>query len=399
MKYAARLALSAILLSTTLMFFSCDDGYGVFSSIQEERRVAGSEIFKSASPSAITRFNGTYYVATARIFSGKTASWAVDPISFPAPAESATPDKAIGTSYLCTGLASDSTFLYAALRDQGGASGYGIFSLSSLDGATWSSLVAQSVIGGSVEALFEANDRVFALVKPSSAAVYTVKALGATGLSSIQGLEALTSPLVGIAFDGTSYHYAIGTKLYTGTTTSAAENSSWHEVQSALGSSTKSITSIVMSGKGLCLGTADGFIYGRENGAWRTTATALTYLATGKAYRLTALIEAPVAGLAPRLIAGTGAYAGTVTARGYMEASYGPEGTEFSAISHVPGGESGALLTSSTNYDTSFKDNAVIFFRVYSETDSGKRLFASISGNGLWSKTWDGMAWSDWQAE
>jgi hypothetical protein len=367
-----------------LLASSCNDNYGIFASIQQEKKGAVQGPFFRASVGEVFSFQNKIWARRATIMqsSDGTTGWI-----------------SVGvaglTSYTCTSMAATSTTLYAVLANKG--------LYSTTDGTTWS-LVAGSAPSGNaiIEAVFSANDTVFAVKHDDGGTPLTTaddvwSLLSGPTLASTN-LSVTGSPIIGIVWDGTAYWAAAASGLY-----SASAASGTYAAQAITGLSAGGILSSIAVGPishNLYIGTAGSQVYARLGGTWLSPSAVLVS-ATSPTYCSVSALTEFSAGSSTYIIAGLG---GTATgASGYYELGVGS-----SALSTpILGSDAAALLSAggtagTTNYDTTLYLKPINSF--YYDANA-KRLYASVAAagitgaSGLYYNVYNGSTWSGWTAE
>lgn len=262
----------ALLAATLFMLgtvFSCDNTFGVFQSIQTEKKQTGTDVFLNASVKSVAEDGSNFYAAMAKIyFRPKTGTgWNVLSV-------------ANNTNYFCNGIAGDGTStVYAAISSNTDNSLLGIYK-STDGGSSWTTVTSTSLSGLAIDGMWLVNGALFVAAHGSPAENnYKLYYDNGSGFALAgAGLGGLTSGVLSVAFDGTSYWAATSSALYKGLAGSMAEEASAGSPKA----DTKTIGGIcadTAAGK-VFVTTADGLLYAYQTGSW-THATVKTDLKLG----------------------------------------------------------------------------------------------------------------------
>lgn len=262
----------ALLAATLFMLgtvFSCDNTFGVFQSIQTEKKQTGTDVFLNASVKSVAEDGSNFYAAMAKIyFRPKTGTgWNVLSV-------------ANNTNYFCNGIAGDGTStVYAAISSNTDNSLLGIYK-STDGGSSWTTVTSTSLSGLAIDGMWLVNGALFVAAHGSPAENnYKLYYDNGSGFALAgAGLGGLTSGVLSVAFDGTSYWAATSSALYKGLAGSMAEEASAGSPKA----DTKTIGGIcadTATGK-VFVTTADGLLYAYQTGSW-THATVKTDLKLG----------------------------------------------------------------------------------------------------------------------
>lgn len=369
---ALALALASAILASAFLASSCDNGSGLFSSIQEETKATTDSVFLKAAVKDLVLYNGNYYAQLVGIYSR------------PAPGTAATGWTLVtglgglGSQYGCRGLAVTSAGLYAAIysRDGGSETPVGIYRLV---GSTWTLLMADST--DNIQALYAANNDVYAVVMTLSGSTpsYALRYFNGTGLAATD-ITGLSTRPAGVVSDGTTVWAGAGSNVYRG----LASNRLSSTTPIAL---SKTATSITSAGTDIYVGTADGYVLHVADNSLAGTPLLAT---SSTSYAATALAVVPK-GAASYLIAGS-------SYQGYYESlltAGAPDAFQLGSSRLV-------VASDAADYNTSLEYLPVFAF-AYDATN--KILFAagsatmSTSYPGLWSNAYSAGTWAGWTAE
>lgn len=373
-----RAGILVVAITTALIASSCDNSYGFISSVQQESLATQKSTFYKAAVNQLVAYSGDYYARLVGIYKRPAASAAskdwtlVDTIG------------SLGDAYTCRGLAATTAGLYAAIlsRVDGTETPVGIYHF---DGTSWT--LAMSSATADIQALYAANNEVFALVRTSytsSTAHYAIRHLNGAALETT-GIDDVTTYPAGLVGNGSGQYWAAaGVTLYLGSSPTGLASSAVTIAKTASALTYDSAAST------LFLGTKDGYVYN-----WDGTTASPTggYLATtSTSYGITTLAALPRSAGAYCVLAGN-------SLQGYFES---PVST--GQVSGFTIGSDSLYVASATNYDTSLQYLPVYSFDYVGDSTSGT-LFASASSTmstsypGLWSNAYSGGAWSGWTAE
>lgn len=264
---SAFLVLTLFILGAVI---SCDNTFGVFQSIQTEKKQSGTDVFLNANVKAVTEDGSNFYAAMAKIYfrpKDGSAGWnllAVDD----------------STEYFCNSIAgNDTSGLYAAISSSTDNSFLGIFK-STNGGSTWTAVTSTNLSGLAVDGIWLVNGTLFVAAHGNPAENnYKLYYDDGSGFALAgAGLGGLASGILSVAFDGTSYWAATSSTLYKGLAGSMAEEASAGSPKA----DTKTVGGMctdALAGK-VFVTTADGLLYTYQTGAW-TKATVETSLPLG----------------------------------------------------------------------------------------------------------------------
>ena len=379
MKHAAALAV----LLAVLVIASCDNSYGVLSSIQTEKAQVGTTLFKNATVKAVGVDLVNYYAVMSKIYfrSFAATSWTLLPVN--------------GVSnYYAAGFASDATGrIWVASSDAAGTSFNGIYT-SADGGSTWTEVTSTNLGAGStvsVDALYWAGDTLYALTHNHTAATYSLHySTGLSAFNDVTGLASMSRPVLDMAKVGLTYWALTQERVYTGSKTSMAADAvtgtpTGGIITSSLGSVLGGMT--VDSTGQVLVTRSDGILYTLNSGgsAW-TPATVLDSV------RLGVLAEVPTttANLAYRLLV-----AKHNTTYGYCE-------WNASTSTQAAGNDSSAVFSPTpSGYTTTVYDKPVTAIH-YSSANGTILIGLAAQGSdtyALYSNTYSGGVWLGWTAE
>jgi hypothetical protein len=375
-----RRALCAVSIAlASILALSCDNSYGIFSSVQDERAQTGTKVFQKTQVTNAFRLVSNYYAATATLQKRDVAAgsgWGKVAI--------------VGGTYTLRSAVLAGTTIYALIETGGTVAAY-----SSPDGAAWTAvaLPAQTYTGTTTftfDALFAtSNGQVYAeghaytatssTTGNSTYTLYPYDGVSAFGPGTVATFApALNKTIRGVVYDGAKYWFASEDLLRSGTANSATID----EATAFTGLAAKSIWGISYVGTFVYITTKDGAIY--QNGT--AAGTALSSVP------LTCVAQVPGSS-GSILLVGSDAIDSTA-AVGYYEGAWG------------------GLAIGSTNtqvaLNSSIFSTTVSTFPVHAfYFDSlANKVFICVSPGtsstksyGLYSSDWNGSSWSGWAAE
>jgi hypothetical protein len=385
------LCAASILLASVLLF-SCNNDYGVFSSVQKEKAQNGNSVFQETPVYNAFRLGANYYAATATLNTRSVvnaAGW-----------------KRVGIgsgAYTLRGavlVGSATTGTIYALVEASSS----IVLYQSSDGSNWTALPnalpAQTLKGSSAftfDALYSANGKLYAESHGPYDATPYIGSTGAFNLwlfnpiaqtfSTMHGNFAPALPVVGVVYDSANYWFASGDLLYSGPNADASLSTSVSSTYAGL--SSKTIWGLSFAGANVYIATQDGSLYqsGSSGG----------YL-INSSVPATQVVQVP-ATTGNSLLVGTDANApGVVSGVGYYEGGYGAM-----AIGSV-----GAVTGNSAIYNTTVSASPVhnFFYDPVYDGTGNSILFICVSPGtmsttyyGLYSSVWNGSSWAGWSAE
>jgi hypothetical protein len=390
-----RRALCAISITiASILALSCNNAYGVFQSVQLEKKQVGTSVFQETTVYNVFRLNGYYYAATASLNRTPVGedSWSTLPINGSTAYSLRSAVLAGSTIYVLieTGIEPNST----------------ISVYSSTDGNTWgaplSSQPGYSSPMNNYDALFATSDgNVYAEnhsydpnptdpTNPGNS-IYTLYYFNGSVFVQATGVIPGTNMTIrGVVWDNTNYWFASEDKLYTGDKTGVM------------------CSSVTSSGPFAGMnGTIWGISISSSNNLYVTTKNGYIYRNDEKSANpvglpLTQVVEVPSAA-GQILLVGTDAIPPTsvissAPAQGYYECNVGTFPNGF-----VSGG-SGVVDSNSSIYSTTVSIAPVHSFFYDGDATSG-RLFVCVSPGtsstsyyGLYESDWNGTSWSGWAA-
>jgi hypothetical protein len=390
-------AISISLIS--ILAISCDNAYGIFQNVQQEKKQVGNTVFQETSVYNAFLLGSYYYAATATL--NRTAVgadvWSTVSING-------------STSYSLRSAVLDSVNnkIYALIET--GIERSSTISVWSYDGTIWTGpLSSQSGYNSNLisnfDALFAAHGYVYAELHsydpnsndPTNPGPSTYTLCYYNG-SIFVPVSSLFSPgpnmtIRGVVWDGLNYWFASEDQLYCAsdqTGTSAA--SPW---PFASMSGTIWGISFVSSSSHLYVTTKSGYIY-RSTGPLYTDQKYTSPVGLP----LSQVIEVPSSS-GQILLVGTDSVPPTTTisaaqAQGYFECNVGTFPSGF------VGGGSGQVTSNSSLYSTTVSIAPVHSFYFDSVAN---RLFVCVSPGtsstsyyGLYESDWNGSLWSGWTA-
>lgn len=365
---------TTILALGLFLLASCDNSYGIFSSIQEEsKNTATSTFYQTAVPDLVA-YGSSYYTRLVGIYSRPTSSAAATDWSY-------LDYSGFGSDYVCRGMAATATDLYVAIRNGRGSTSTakGIFMY---DGSAWTQVYAGTE---NIQALYSANDEIFAVTMDTtsdSGSTYSLwhwngSALEATGIASVSAMP------TNVVYFNASYFCGSGTSLYSGTATSmAATTKSYTITRLATDEYDGSAATMIF------LGTSTGYVYRSTDGSSWSSGQLATY-STSYGVASMAVVPTGSAGSGRALLVGS-------SYDGYYEADV------TSGLGSFTTGGSSDIVAAESNYDSSLANMPVLSF-VYSGTTTDGVLFACASAmavdyTGLWSNRRT-TGWAGWASE
>jgi hypothetical protein len=381
-------------IAAVLTFAGCDNSVGLLSSVQKEHAQDGSSAFRRAAAQEVAGFGVKVYAVAAGLYSKSLPDgtvWALESVG------------SAGTAHLCTGLASTSTAVYAAVRSPANAWD-GVYRTA--DGSTWTRLDS-TVFSDPVEKLFAfgtdvyaathgivSNDDSYSLYRSIDGAAFVQVTAGGSAL-------ALDSPIIDMAIDGggTLWLIASGTIVEN----SAAVVRSYVYKGSGIafvqdtGAPSILLSGIAATSGGVVVACEAGSMYLYSGGSWTSNSS------WEDTYHLSDLFEVDIPGSSKRLLVGTVPVDYNFTASGYLEMDYAGAPSTLSGYSIV----SSTALDTTTNYALTLEDLTVTGFASVSLSATLTRLYATVSPGsttvayGLYSNDWDSsaLAWSGWISE
>jgi len=361
----------AILLS--VLASSCDNTNGILSQIQQESVTNASDSkFYRASVEGFTKFDGYYYATMVAAYRRPTgnaagAGWATVSMGD------------LGTSYLCKGPVAAGGKLYAAVKNVADTSTLGIYSTTS-SSTDFAALSPAPNFGGTalasvnVQALYAANDKLFAVVRDSSSN-YVLYYLNGTNFTPT-GISG-SSFIPGVVYADSNYWTAQGTTVYYGATTSWTAHSTASDTITAITADTTSTANRVF------VGAKDSHVYAALTSA-PTSWSGIQAWNSDDSAAVKALVYLPNNN---QVVAGRGMQGSyTSTYYGYYELTMNGTAASFSG-SVI--GSSGLLQK---KYDTTAK---YLFVNGFYYDSAASRLFILENASmrklsGLWSTAENG---------
>ncbi len=374
---AGSLALAlATVISASAIFASCDNGSGLFSSIQQETKATADSVFLKTAVRDLVYYNNRYYSQLVGIYSRPAPGTAASGWSL------VTGLGSLGSNYGCRGLVATSTGLYAAIyaRDGGTETPVGIYRLV---GSTWTLLMPDST--HNIQALYSANDEVFATVMTLSGSTPSYDLYYFNGASLVAtDIAGLSTRPAGVVSNGSIYWAAAGTSVYRDT--------AFNLTSTSIIALSKTATSIAGSGTNVYVGTADGYVLRVNDTALAGTPLLAT---SDTSYAVNALAIVPKGALPDHYLIAGNSYEGYYESK--LDGAGVPDAFQIGSSRLV-------VASDSADYNTSLELLPVFALRYIGDDTSGT-LFAagsatmSASYPGLWSNAYSSSTWSGWTAE
>jgi hypothetical protein len=390
-------AIASILAIFLVSLISCDNSYGIFSSIQKETKLTGTNVFLNGTVKYVVGDGTAYFAAMAKIYKrlvtdevGKDKWKVIGKDSFPGIG----PD----IDYICTGLAEGAVggieTVFAVLADSVTGELLGVYSKAAGSEA-WTLSVAPASSGISsgsyIQTVFHLNGTLFASLRrkvTGSSDVYDLKYLSGSGfLSAGAAVTSVANPFTGGVWDGTKYRFAEAAGAYSGSASDAMANDS--PTGFVYNSSTSKLAGICADSSGdVYISTSTGYVYRRlaADGSWSSK-----LMQSGVA--LGNLIVIPKT-LNPGSTGVRLAIARYDSVYGYME--YDWDASLYYA------GAAGKLASTESIYSTTLSGKPTLTFYLSPES----RLFvtdiaSNLTGYGMYSDAWSGSSssWGGWVAE
>ncbi len=374
-------AILAIIAITA--FVGCKYGtVGIFESLAGETAINNdiSTGFKTATPSFMASFNGSYYAGLGKLWSRTKAAgskWV-----------EATPP---GTGIYADSGEAAGSLLYVSFRNLEGDP-IGVWSLDST--SIWARVDENFPASGStIQRIMKANDILFTTCAKTDpitlTTAYSVYRLNGSAFDPIASLANLATRPTDMVWDGLEFLLAAETKLY-----GSADGVTFTD-RSVPASTT--LTSITYDADLKLVATSSNGMLHQSLDSGATWASSAAFTKTSVAYYLTQALIVPF-GTSKRLLVGTDSkYLPALTASGgYLDFD-----ASSAAIATWATTESAAKtpISDAINFDTSVGNNPVPKLFVFQEADGVINLFACTGGLGLWLNTYSGSAWSKWQRE
>jgi len=382
MRTTARALLASSIILASLLASSCDNSFGVFKSVQDEKEQVGTTVFRKTATTGAFRLGDYYYSCTSMLYRRSKESTATswDLVSING-----------SSSYTLRSAVVVGSEIFALL----GESAADVKLYRSSDAATWTEITGLPATSAStqimaLDALYSANGHLYAeghLTDTSAGSAtgtnsYTLYHFnGSTNaFSAIVNFASLGAPIRGVVSDGSAYWFASSAQLFSGA------NADGSGAASIIGNYTdlsgKEIWGVSYAGA-FYVTTEDGYIYQGGN----PTGSFLQDLP------LTSVVQVPSAS-GNIILVGTDSNDVDVDAVGYYEGTFGSLAIGYSnyIVSHT-----------SAIYSTTVSAFPVHSFYYDSEL---KNLFVCISPGttsasyyGLYESSWDGSTWSGWDAQ
>lgn len=384
MKTTARALLASSIIIASLLASSCDNDFGVFKSIQDEKEQVGTTVFRKTTATGAFKLGDYYYASTAMLNRRSTAagSTAWEKVSI----------NGLSDYSLRSAVVVGSS-MYALITDPSDSK---VKLFKSDDAANWTEVAQPSANTTSasytfnLDALYSAGGHLYAeghLYIDTGAAIgtneYTLYYYNGSAFSSVVNFAGNSARIIGVVSDGAAaatYWFASSSSLYSGTSADGSGASSIIGNYTDL--SSKEICGLSYAGA-LYVTTTGGYIY--QGGT-----AAGSYLA---ALPLTSVVQVPSSS-GNIILVGTDTNDVDVDPVGYYEGNFG---------SLVVGSTNHVVSYTSAIYSTTVSAFPVHAF--YYDADL-KNLFVCISPGttsanyyGLYESSYDGSSWSGWDAQ
>ena len=384
MRTARRIICAISILLVVFFVFACNNDYGVFSNIQQEKKQSGNTIFQKTPVNNVFKLGSSYYAATRRLQTRDVATsslWSVVTIG--------------GSSNYdlrSAALAGNSTTgtIYALIEATDGTQS--VYHWTSGD-TSWTAIATLPTPG--LDALFAtSNGELYAeghsYNSSTLVSTYFLFHLVGTSLNnpmlgftptSDKSIRGVVSNLAGTKFWIASEDQLVSNAVADGSGTIVNEISITYPTLSGKTIWGISFTTGIADASSLYITTKDGYLY--KGG---TPAGSLVV-----SLPLTQVVQVPN-GASDNILVGTDAI-GYSTAVGYYEGTFG------SMVS----GSAGKVTLSNGIYTSTVSTFPVHAF-FYDST--AQKVFicvspgtASLTSYGLYSSDWNGSTWSGWSAE
>jgi hypothetical protein len=386
---AATIALAAILA------LSCDNNFGLFSSVQQEKAQQGTKVFQETAVYTAFKLGSNYYAATATLNTRSTtpgSAWsrvAIVPGTYTL--RSAVLDDVSATPAIYALIESGgsiATYKYTVAGGWTALPGMPAQDLTSKNAFTFDALFTANgdlyAEGHAYDAtLNSATTNTFSLYHYSAGVFAVVTAFAPAPNRTIRG----------VVFGGGTYWFASEDKLFSGVNADASVSSDASAPFSGL--SAKSIWGISSAGGNIYVTTTNGYIYSSASPSTpqNPNSTPLP---------LTQVIQLPMSGTS--ILVGTDANgAASSAASGYFEGAAVGSLVAGSSI-----GAGAAVAGSSAVFGTTVSNSAVhnFYYDPVVNSDGQNMLFVCASPGtltktyyGLYSSRWNGSSWDGWSAE
>lgn len=417
MKAVKRALSAAPILLASVIALSCNNAYGIFQSVQGEKKQVGTSTFAEVPVSKVFRLGSNYYAVVGSLQTTAVGadSWSTVPIGSPTTTRYSLRDAALvgdsttGTIYAL--IETGTTHVYS------GASRFTVSVYSSTDGATWTAvpLPTQSYSTSLIDnfdALYAtSNGQLYAedhsydpnSDDPNNAGVstYTLYHL-ANGtfdnpVTTFVPAPSSNKTIRGVVFGAGKYWFASEDKLFSGTLPDGSDATDETVASGTFPNllSTGAIWDISSTGSPVAfvyVTTQNGYVFRSDK-----TNSVPTNLP------LTQVIEVPSAN-GPTLLVGSDTIAATTvtatTAVGYFEGAWNAFSNGGSSVGYdVAGGN--------PIYSTTVSTFPVHSFYYDGDATSGSLFICVSPGNssttyhGLYVSTWNSAkaTWSGWSAQ
>jgi len=390
----ARFALSMALAS--LLALSCNNSYGVFSSVQQEKKQKGTSVFQETPVYSAFKFNGSYYAATATLNARSIASssgWSKVNI--------------VSSTYYLAGAVVAGGKIYALI--QTGTEPNMVTSVYySTDGGSWTALPGTALPAqaystsyiSTFDALFATSDGELYAENHSydpnksdpnnpGASTYTLYHFNGTSFDLLSFASSSASSLAfrGVVKDATNYWFNFNNEIFRGSLPDASNATDVTASFASPALSGKTIWGLSLANGKAYITTYDGYIFqGSDFTGYQQSSLPLTQVAQ---------VPPIASGI---LLVGTDYAISGSLAVGYYEGAY----------QSMVGGASGAVDNNSAIYNTTVYNSPVhaFFYDPVADASGNNTLFICVSPSllstafyGLYSSVWNGSSWSGWSAE
>ncbi|MBU0928793.1 MAG: hypothetical protein KKA67_13675 [Spirochaetes bacterium] len=400
MKSIASPRLAALAIAVAMLTASCTEGpAGIFSRVADEKPTNANmtEEIKYATPSFVARLGTTYYAGIGTLWTKAAGAnaWTNSAI---------VPGVSASSVLAGSGCVAGSR-LYVLFSDAATGSGLGVWSTA--DGSTWTQVAAGLPSGQYVRAVLAANDQLFAVTVATAADLtesyslyhYNGAAFESAGISANSDIGIPDSA----AYAGSAYWFTAGGYLLSGSTpTTIAKVTGPNDW--ATGSTVGATLSPTYGGvcavgaTGILLSGTDGKLYYSTDGSAWSGSTAAYVNASSKVFSFSAPTYVDD-GTSRILVVGTyrqpRASGDTPPIDGYLE--FDLTTTGFSPT--MAAGVSHGITADAVNFSASLSAKSVSGMPLVDLGSGEYRLFAMTDGQGLWSDSFAGGAWSGWVRE
>lgn len=374
---------------------SCTDTLGIFASVASETDNSAEKTaaIEYSSPAYVVRLGTTYYAGIGRIWEKAAADtqWSYASVSGISGLEDGSLPFS-GSAAVVESGGNDT--LFAAISDSVTGAALGVWATT--DGSSWTRTdSAFPPSGESLVRLMAANGTLFAATtntrsSTDDTAVYSIYYLSGSTFTptNVADDESLGVPS-GAAWDGSAYWISAGDVLLRGGLSSL--------VALTNPSGGSSYSGLAAKGTEIVAATRTGYLHRTDDGGSTWLSAGPFDDSDGDVYSLSAPLFIDF-GDSTVIVAGTDSIArsssDTPPSDGYLEFDL----TSGFASDLEPDSDH-TLISTSVDFDSSLTTRSVGSMSLFELDDGTMRLFALTDAYGLWSKTWDGDAWGNWQRE